>query len=78
MSRWIAALVAACVLFSTTPVLAAVTGFVRGVVTESGAPTAGASVTLTGEGSRLTTTTNARGEYSFGYQPRHYQQFLRS
>jgi outer membrane receptor protein involved in Fe transport len=74
MSRWIAALVAACVLFSTTPVLAAVTGFVRGVVTESGAPTAGASVTLTGEGSRLTTTTNARGEYSFAAVPfGHYQ-----
>ena len=74
MSRWIAALVAAFVLFSTTPVLAAVTGFVRGVVTESGAPTAGASVTLTGEGSRLTTTTNARGEYSFAAVPfGHYQ-----
>lgn len=69
MSRWIAAVIAACVLFSSTPALAAVTGFVRGVVTESGTPAAGASVTLSGEGSRFSTTTNARGEYSFAEIP---------
>jgi outer membrane receptor protein involved in Fe transport len=69
MSRWIAALVAACITFSAVPALAAGGGFVRGVVTESGAPATGASVTLTGEGSRFTTTTNARGEYSFAAIP---------
>lgn len=69
MSRWIAAIVAACFCFSAAPVLAQATGFVRGVITESGKPTPGASVVLTGEGQRLATTTNARGAYTFASVP---------
>ncbi|HUN28984.1 MAG TPA: TonB-dependent receptor, partial [Alphaproteobacteria bacterium] len=69
MSRWIAALVAACIIFSAVPALAADTGIIHGVITESGTPRAGASLTLTGEGSRYTATTNAQGEYSFAAIP---------
>ena len=65
MSRWIAAAIAACMLFSTAPALAAATGIVRGVVTQSGTPKAGATVTLTGQGQLYTAKTNNRGEYSF-------------
>ncbi len=69
MFRWIAAIVAVCVLFPAVPALAASTGFVRGVVTQSGTPRQGATVTLTGEGSRYVTTTNANGQYSFASVP---------
>ncbi|HTV92366.1 MAG TPA: TonB-dependent receptor [Verrucomicrobiae bacterium] len=69
MSRWIAALVAACVIFSAVPALAVETGIVHGIITQSGTPSGGASLTLAGEGSRFTTTTNARGEYSFAAIP---------
>ena len=71
MSRWIAALVAACIVFSAIPALAVDTGIVHGVITQSGTPAPGASLTLTlsGGGSRFTTTTNARGEYSFAAIP---------
>ncbi len=69
MSRWIATAIVACMLLSTAPAFAAVMGFVRGVITESGVPVAGASITLTGEGSKFATTTNARGEYSFAAVP---------
>lgn len=69
MSRWIAALVAACVVFSAIPALAVGTGIVHGVITQSGTPTGGATVTLTGEGTRLVATTNARGQYSFPTVP---------
>ena len=40
--------------FPPTPALAAGTGIVHGVITQSGTPTAGATVTLTGEGTRST------------------------
>ena len=46
MSRWIAAAIAACMLLSTAPAFAATSGIVRGVVTQSGTPKAGATVTL--------------------------------
>ncbi len=69
MSRWIAALAAACILFSGIPALAAATGLVRGVVSESGVPHANADVTLSGGGSTYTTKTNFRGEYSFAAVP---------
>ncbi len=71
MSRWIAAAIAACMLLSGLPALAAETGIVHGVITESGTPTSGASLTLTLTGGRtvFTTTTNARGEYSFPVVP---------
>ena len=65
MSRWIAAAIAACMLLSTAPALAATSGIVRGVVTQSGTPKAGATVTLTGQGQLYTAKTNAQGEYSF-------------
>jgi outer membrane receptor protein involved in Fe transport len=69
MSRWIAAAIAACMLFSTVPALAAATGVVRGVVSEARAPHANADVTLAGGGSTYTTKTNFRGEYSFAAVP---------
>ncbi len=65
MSRWIAAAIAACMLLSTAPALAAASGIVRGVVTQSGTPKAGATVTLTGQGQLYTAKTNAQGAYSF-------------
>jgi hypothetical protein len=69
MSRWIAAAIAACMLLSTPPAFAAATGFVHGVITESGAPRSGVSITLTGGGQRFTTTTDAHGNYSFAAVP---------
>ena len=71
MSRWIAALVAACIVFSAIPAFAAESGIVHGVITESGTPTSGASLTLalTGGHTVFTTTTDARGEYSFPVVP---------
>ncbi len=71
MFRWIAAAIAACMLLSTAPALAAEAGIVRGVITRSGTPAAGASLTLTLSGGRtsFTATTNARGEYSFPVVP---------
>lgn len=65
MSRWIAAAIAACMLLSSAPALAATSGIVRGVVTQSGTPKAGAKVSLSGQGQLYTTTTNNRGEYAF-------------
>jgi outer membrane receptor protein involved in Fe transport len=69
MSRWIAAAIAACMLLSTAPVLAAATGTVRGAITEVGKPAPGAELTLSGGGSTYTTRTNFRGEYSFAAVP---------
>ncbi|HTU70138.1 MAG TPA: TonB-dependent receptor [Candidatus Baltobacteraceae bacterium] len=69
MSRLIAAIAAACLFFSASPLLAAATGLVHGVITQSGTPQSGASVILAGEGQRFTTSTNARGEYSFAAVP---------
>jgi outer membrane receptor protein involved in Fe transport len=69
MSRWIAAAIAACMLLSTAPALAAATGIVRGVVSELKAPHANADVTLAGGGSTYTTKTNFRGEYTFAAVP---------
>jgi outer membrane receptor protein involved in Fe transport len=69
MSRWIAAIVAVFLVFSETPAFAASTGLVRGVITESGTPRQGVTVTLTGEGSRFVATTNDRGQYSFASVP---------
>ncbi|HEX8806182.1 MAG TPA: TonB-dependent receptor, partial [Candidatus Aquilonibacter sp.] len=65
MSRWIAAAIAACIVLFAAPAFAAANGIVRGVVTQSGTPKAGASVTLSGQGQLYTATTNGRGEYSF-------------
>ncbi len=65
MSRMSAALIAACFLICSSPAFAATTGFVRGTVTLKDKPQPGATVTLTGEGSRLTTTTNASGGFTF-------------
>jgi outer membrane receptor protein involved in Fe transport len=65
MSRWIAAVVAACMLFSMSPAFAQSIGIVRGRVTEANAPVAHAQLTLTGEGQRFTTTSGPNGSYSF-------------
>jgi outer membrane receptor protein involved in Fe transport len=65
MSRWIAAAIAACMLLSIAPALAATSGIVRGVVTQSGTPKAGATVTLSGQGQLYSTKTNDKGQYTF-------------
>lgn len=69
MYRLSAALLAACFLLISSPAFAATTGFVRGVVTQSGTPQAGVSVTLAGEGSRFATSTDTKGQYSFATIP---------
>src|SRR5579863_6701697 len=69
MFRFRAAIAAVCFLAVTCPALASSTGFVRGVVTEAGKPQAAASVTLAGEGSHYTTTTNSDGGYAFAAVP---------
>ncbi len=67
MSRAFPALVAVflafIVLSIATPANAAVTGLVRGTVTVDGKPVAGATVIIEGEGSRFTTTSDAKGDY---------------
>jgi outer membrane receptor protein involved in Fe transport len=66
IGRWIAALLAALVLsMLALPVQAAVTGTVRGTVTIDGAATPGVRVTLAGEGTTATTTTDAAGRFTF-------------
>ena len=66
MSRILAALLAVLIFnaaFGTA--VAATTGIVHGTITLDDKPAAGARLTLTGEGSRFVTTTDARGAYSF-------------
>jgi len=53
----------------TAPANAATTGLVRGTITADGALAKGALVTLVGEGSRFTTTTNSQGQYIFAAVP---------
>ncbi len=67
MQRILAALLAAlCAGICAFGIARATTlGIVRGTVTLDGAPAAGADVTLAGEGSRFTTTTDSRGVYTF-------------
>ncbi len=69
MSRISAAALAACFLICSSPALADTTGFVRGTVTLGGKPQAGATATLTGEGSRFKATTNASGAFTFSQVP---------
>jgi outer membrane receptor protein involved in Fe transport len=71
MYRLRAAIVAALFLFplASNPALAAITGVVKGVVTVADKPQAGAALTLTGEGQRFTTTSNAQGAYVFNQIP---------
>ncbi|HTX03952.1 MAG TPA: TonB-dependent receptor, partial [Candidatus Acidoferrales bacterium] len=51
------------------PANAAATGVVRGQVTVHGTPTAGATVTLRGAQTSISTTTDAKGNYSFPLVP---------
>ncbi|MBV8639424.1 MAG: carboxypeptidase regulatory-like domain-containing protein, partial [Candidatus Eremiobacteraeota bacterium] len=69
MSRISAAALAACFLICSAPAFAATTGFVRGTVSLSDVPQGGATVTLVGEGSRFTATTNTSGGFSFPQVP---------
>lgn len=70
MSRFLAALAAALMVFGAMlPAAAATTGLIRGTITLDGKPVAGASVTLEGEGSRFATTTDAKGGYVFAQVP---------
>ncbi len=70
MSRLFAALLAALIFNAALgSAVAATTGIVHGNITLDGKPAAGARVTLTGEGSRFVTTTDAYGSYSFASVP---------
>ena len=69
MFRMSAAVLAACFLICSAPAFAATTGLVRGTVTLAGKPQAGATATLTGEGSKFTATTNGAGSFTFPQVP---------
>jgi outer membrane receptor protein involved in Fe transport len=70
MSRCIAALVAVFLACSCAlPAVAATAGLVRGTVTLEGKPQPGVALTLTGEGSRFTATSDAHGDYVFSQVP---------
>jgi outer membrane receptor protein involved in Fe transport len=71
MSRAFAAFAAVFLAFVvlTVPARAAVDGLVRGTVTLDGKPVSGAAVTIEGQGSRFTTTSDAKGDYVFSQVP---------
>ncbi len=69
MSRIIAATLAALVCFTALPSAAATTGLVRGNILVNNAPHAGVKLALRGEGSLLTATTDAAGNYVFSQVP---------
>ena len=69
MSRIIAAMLAAFICFAALPATAATTGLVRGTIVINDKPEAGASVTLRGQGSLLSTKTDSSGNYAFPQVP---------
>jgi outer membrane receptor protein involved in Fe transport len=70
MPRAFAALVAVFLAFIlAVPARAAVSGLVRGTITLDGQPVAGATIIVEGQGSRFTTTSDAKGEYVFSQVP---------
>ncbi|HEY5258401.1 MAG TPA: TonB-dependent receptor [Candidatus Baltobacteraceae bacterium] len=69
MQRILAALLAALLCSVAIPALADDAGIVRGTVLVDNAPRASVSVTLTGEGSSFSTTSDARGAYIFSQVP---------
>ncbi len=64
-----AALCATLLVTYALPASAATTGLVRGRVSMDGAPKAGATITLSGEGATLHATSDARGAYVFSGVP---------
>ena len=64
VSRFATAFVAS-IFICSLPAVAATTGVVRGTVTVEGAPAPGVSVTLSGEETRATETTDASGKFTF-------------
>ncbi len=69
MSRIIAATLAVFISFAALPAAAATTGLVRGTILVNNKPQAGVSVALRGEGSLLSTKTDASGNYVFSQVP---------
>ncbi len=69
MPRLAAALLAAIFVFIALPAGAATTGLVRGTVLVNGKPTGSVAVTLRGEGSSFSRTTDAAGNYVFSEVP---------
>ena len=68
--RSIAAIVAALLFAGAAlPTLADVTGVVRGTVTVNGTARAGVSVSVKGEGTSVTTITDAQGGFTFPLVP---------
>ncbi len=79
MQRLLAAFVAVLFFWCALPASAATSGVVRGTVVFKNKPQAGAAVSLTGEGSRFSTTTNANGEFVFPEVPfGHYHVTIHS
>src|SRR5580704_14786942 len=70
MFRLLLALAAVLMMSAlASPALAATTGLVRGTITVDGKAAPHASVTLQGQGSRFTVTTDAAGTYVFPLVP---------
>ena len=65
IARLGAAFVGALIILTALPALADVTGAVRGVVTANGAPVAGVTVTIAGEGTSTSTVTDGQGRFAF-------------
>ncbi|MFY9780149.1 MAG: TonB-dependent receptor [Candidatus Baltobacteraceae bacterium] len=65
MRRFAAAFAAASLLFFARAAQADTSGLVRGTVTLGGRPAAGASVTLSGEGTTSQALTDAKGRFTF-------------
>ena len=69
MQRLLAAFVAATFSFYALPAAAIDTGVVRGNIAFQNKPASGATITLTGEGSRFSTATNGEGNFSIPNVP---------
>ncbi len=69
MNRILAAIVAALIAFAAVPAAAATSGLIRGTVVVNDKPTAGVSVSLKGEGTSFTRTTDSAGNYVFSSVP---------
>jgi outer membrane receptor protein involved in Fe transport len=69
MSRYLAAILAASVLFLARPALADTTGIVKGTTTLAGKPAAGIAIALKGEGTSASATSDANAQFSFPRVP---------
>jgi outer membrane receptor protein involved in Fe transport len=69
MRHFVAALAALTILVTSSAVLAAATGIVKGVTTLAGKPVGGVALTLQGEGATLRATSGGNGQFAFAIVP---------